>query len=267
MKNNKPIKFLAGSMLMSLVLSTGVFAADVLNENTGSESTNTASVLINTVTNFLVENSATVNNVDDSLLNTGENSADTNVGDGTVSSGNIDGSFTVKNTLNGVEVNVDPMNNLSTLGAAAKNTSTGAGSDNSTLFQVSNDRNITVSNTMNVQNIDPTVLTTGGNSADSNTGNGSASSGNIHFAVSFETIGNIVKINLARAGVLPTDGKGGGFFQDEPVLLASITELLPTSLPVAGANNLMLLLIISGVGTLLVVQLLDRLFPKEPAFR
>lgn len=70
------------------------------NSNTGADSRNDSSVSVKNNIDIAVTNNANVENNVGADLNTGENEADKNTGDGSVSSGDIDFSIEVVNDLN-----------------------------------------------------------------------------------------------------------------------------------------------------------------------
>jgi hypothetical protein len=92
--------------------SNGVFASSInlncgsdcnfsaSNSQTGADSRNNSSVRVNNKVVLTVKNDADVDNNIGANLNTGGNKADKNTGDGTVQSGDINFSITVKNDLN-----------------------------------------------------------------------------------------------------------------------------------------------------------------------
>ena len=194
------------SLLGSMALSTGALAVEATNSNTGADSTNDATVNINNNTNVSSSNTATINNNISIWANTGNNSADKNTGDGSVSTGDITGGVKVINTgnMNGTFDSVLSLN--CSCDFSASNSNTGAYSDNEANVKVSNDINITVNNEANVDNNVDADLNTGGNSADKNTGDGWVSTGDIDFSVE---ITNDLNKNFVGAP-LPQEPAGPG---------------------------------------------------------
>lgn len=253
-------------MLMGLpiLVATGLHAGDtsVVNTGTGSGSTNTSSVVYANVSNVVIENVAAVTNTAVVTAVTGTNTASENTGDGTVTSGNIDGSVTVADKLNVTDVTMPATTTAEAPGFVAKNSYTGANSTNLANFSSTNTQNVVALNTLRVANNAVANLSTGGNVANGNTGDGSVTSGNIKFAINFETIGNLVNIMLGGkggGGPVPVDppiygGKGGG----GPILAEAVEILKPLTLPVAGADDLMLMIIAAALGTVFLVETLNR---------
>ena len=186
-------------------LSIGDFLAyldaNSKNSTTGQNSENTALVdLINTV----IFNDNSSNNINNNLpinIDTGNNSANYNTGNGSVVSGNVDLAANILNLINSSFVgkvtvgmlNIfgnylgdillpksnDPNNSGGIVAVSAGNSNTGSNSDNTAVAD-NTYKYIFVSNLTNsIQNTLPVNVSTGNNSADYNTGNGSVQSGSI----------------------------------------------------------------------------------------
>src|SRR3990167_6561549 len=138
----------AASATASLLLVAGVAMANTTasNSDTGSDSTNNATVsvdndiTINSTNNANISNNITIN------ANTGNNSASQNTGDGSVSTGNINGSVSITNTgnQNGVfdsKVNWGCAGNCN---FSSSNKNTGSGSTNNSSVNVDTDVNINI---------------------------------------------------------------------------------------------------------------------------
>lgn len=72
----------------------------VTNEETGANSDNDASIDVNRTTTITERNEGTVNNSVDFVIDTGDNSASRNTGDGSVRSGDADFDITVNSAIN-----------------------------------------------------------------------------------------------------------------------------------------------------------------------
>ncbi len=88
------------SLLGGLALAGGALAVEADNSNTGAGSDNEATVEIENDVTIVSNNEANINNNIDIWANTGNNSADKNTGDGSVSTGDITGSVSITNTGN-----------------------------------------------------------------------------------------------------------------------------------------------------------------------
>jgi hypothetical protein len=173
------------SLAGGLLLASGAMAVEATNSNTGADSDNDASVTIENNTTVNSTNNADINNTITVNANTGNNSADRNTGDGSVSSGDINGSVSVAN-LGNENGNFDSALNLDCNGDcnfSASNSNTGAGSSNNSSISFTNNLDLTVQNNASVENNVGANLNTGGNSADRNTGDGSVISGDIDFTI------------------------------------------------------------------------------------
>lgn len=196
----------AGVLISGLALAGSAFAADASNSNTGADSDNDASVSIENDTTVESNNNLTINNTISVSANTGNNSADQNTEDGSVSSGDINGSVSILNTGN-ENGNFGSLVNLNCDGGcsfSASNSNTGANSDNDASVSVKNDIDVTVNNNADVDNNVGADLNTGGNSADKNTGDGGVTSGDINFDV---TITNDLNKNVI-GGTVPGEEPG-----------------------------------------------------------
>src|SRR4030066_274101 len=150
------------SLLGSMALATGALAVEATNSNTGADSTNDATVNINNNTSVSSSNTATINNNISIWANTGNNSADKNTGDGSVSTGDITGGVKVINTgnMNGTFDSILSLN--CSCDFSAGNSNTGAYSNNEANVKISNDINITVNNEAHDDNNVDADLTHGG---------------------------------------------------------------------------------------------------------
>jgi hypothetical protein len=192
------------------------------NNTTGADSDNSASSDVNNTNTILIDNDGNVINNYLIDANTGDNTADKNTGDGSVTSGDANIVFNLINFLNnamlgGGEILLGVANIFGTLsgdividglesgngapglgGLFAGNDTTGAGSDNDASSSLSNDTDITLNNDATVLNNVSIDANTGDNTTDRNTGDGSINSG--------DADANLNVANIANNNVI---GNGG----------------------------------------------------------
>jgi hypothetical protein len=169
--------------LMPIVLA-GSPDVNVGNDHTGSQSSNAANVTATTTNRVEVRNTGVANNSLSGSVRTGNNTANNNTGDGTAASGDIQvgASF-------GTDINANAGAALTVVGDGAAhngninvgNDTTGANSTNTASATVTNSTVVTVQNTGVVNNSIALDLQSGNNHASNNTGDGTASSGDIDF--------------------------------------------------------------------------------------
>ncbi len=178
----------------SLIIAPNAFAATADNSNTGADSTNTSSVDVSNSVNIVSENNAYISNNISINANTGGNSADKNTGDGSVTTGDINGSVTIINDVNSNSLNTSKFHCSGvckfSANVNASNSHTGADSENNASVSVDNDVTITQTNEQAISNSVGADLNTGENSADKNTGDGSVRTGDIKFTVKVKNSGN-----------------------------------------------------------------------------
>jgi len=176
--------------------------ANSKNSTTGQNSENTALVdLINTVI-FKDNFSNSINNNLPINIDTGNNSASYNTGNGAIVSGDVDLAANILNLINSSFVgkvtvgmlNIfgnylgdillpksnDPSNSGGIVAVSAGNSNTGQNSDNAAIAEDTYKYIFVSSQTNSIQNTLPVNINTGNNNADYNTGNGSVQSGSIN---------------------------------------------------------------------------------------
>lgn len=247
------------SLLGGLALASGALAVEATNSNTGAGSDNDAKVKIENDLTISSNNEAVITNNIDIWANTGNNSADKNTGDGSVSTGDITGSVSIINTgnENGLFDSSLTINCNGACDFSASNSNTGANSDNDANVHVSNDIDITLNNEAYVDNYVGADLNTGGNSADKNTGDGSISTGDIDFSV--EVVNDLNKNFIG--GPVPEGPTDPG--EIPPAILPSAPKpgkvlAAAEGLPITGGSlpNWPFLLIAAGF----VMRILERVF-------
>ena len=194
------------------------------NSSTGADSGNDASTLCDSNTTIVVDNFGNVLNDYYLTADTGSNSADKNTGDGSVTTGDVNITANIINFINntflggGGELLLGIVNIFGNLSGdivlnmpnsgdeyfysptnlSASNASTGADSENNANSTLSNNSDITLLNNLDLLNNVTLFASTGGNTADKNTGEGSIQTGNID--------SNINLVNIANTNSIGADG-------------------------------------------------------------
>lgn len=188
---------------------------DSSNDITGSDSDNSASTDVNNSNTILIDNNGNIVNNYYLDANTGDNSADKNTGDGSITTGDANVVFNLINFLNNTflggngelllgVVNIFGnyggnivLDGLDSAGApyyggylGSSNDTTGADSNNDANTSVNNDTDISLNNSADILNNLTLDANTGDNDADKNTGSGSISSGDTNANVDVTNIGN-----------------------------------------------------------------------------
>ncbi|MEX0621547.1 MAG: hypothetical protein WD187_00935 [Candidatus Woykebacteria bacterium] len=192
----------------------GAFAG---NNATGEDSLNSATNTSNNSNTILVDNFGNLINNYDLTSNTGNNTADKNTGNGSVTTGDANIAFNLINFLNNVflggggELLLGVVNifgtldgdivlkgineggtgtNGSGLDLLAGNSTTGAGSENTANNSTSNNTSIDLNNLADVQNNVNLNGNTGGNDASKNTGGGYIDTGDVDANLNVSTVAN-----------------------------------------------------------------------------
>ena len=171
------------------------------NSNTGSDSDNDASSTVNNDFDFTANNDLNTTNNAYVNVDSGDNSADKNTGDGEVVTGDADIVLTALNVGNNTNVGTQVFNvyddqtgdliidfdNVSSVpvgtvcyGGQSSNDTTGEDSDNNATTSCTSSNTILVDNNGNIVNDYYLSADTGGNSADKNTGDGSVTTGDVN---------------------------------------------------------------------------------------
>lgn len=175
-------KILTGALGLGMVLSTvaPAFAARVSVFNTGQGSIVDARVdrvktlLLDLTNDYDLNHSVTANQT------TGGNEADNNTGSGLSAAGNVTGNHTSQVEANTTNVDIDASDNetCNCVDEVTVNT-TGQDSTVNAVVDSSKTVNVTVSNSGSVNNTFTSIVNTGGNTANNNTGNGTALGGDV----------------------------------------------------------------------------------------
>lgn len=210
-----------------------------VNSNTGADSSNETSAELENKVEIKNQNKTNISNNLLLDLSTGENTANSNTGNGSVSSGDIGADVTLKNEVSGIassHISIDENGNIT-----VSNSNTGANSENEAEAEIKNKIEITNKNHTDITNKTKLNLNTGGNEADSNTGNGSVESGDINVGV--KLINKVLGIEETPDEVTPPeeetpDGVGGiGGFPQSAVLGAAVAVNPLVSAAVGGLGG------------------------------
>lgn len=218
------------------------------NTTTGADSTNIATTSTSNDTTINQSNTANISNNISIYANTGNNTANKNTGDGVITTGDINGSLTITNSVNSNTANVQPCCESSENNAS--NEKTGADSYNKSNVWVNNDLTINQNSVMNISNNADVKLNTGGNEADKNTGDGIIRTGDINFSINVSNSGN----NNNVGGVDNPDGNNPGGNNpggNKPGNNSGNVLGVGASLPITGSSLpilQVLLLVAAGLG-------------------
>lgn len=173
---------------------------DAENNTTGALSTNNASVMFTNTLDIDSTNEGTMENNLTVVGNTGANSASTNTGTGSATSGSATSFSSAMNTANGNSFmwHANVSNRL--FNDMAKNMTTGFDSDNNATTSLDNSLTFDALNTGSFTTDSLTVLNTGDNHSDSNTGDGLARSGNASGSQVITNEGNLNEVEVWLGG-------------------------------------------------------------------
>lgn len=196
-----------GIASLAVVFAAGVSltsASDIeaMNDTTGALSDNDATIEVDDTWVASMGNSATADNDVDVEADTGDNAADFNTGDGDVDGGDVRGTITVDTTLNSAARGWS-LPDMDDVNVTVGNDTTGFSSENDADADVDLSQTVSVSNSATADNDVDGDVNTGNNSADFNTGDGSASSGAIDVTGSVRT-----DLNANAGAVLNAVGEG-----------------------------------------------------------
>jgi hypothetical protein len=164
------------------------------NSKTGYSSDNDAVAVIESDFNLDVDNCLGVENDVRTHVNTGDNEASYNTGDGIVDSG--DASVSTDLTTHGNLIEVDlglPL--AANIDINLSNDTTGAESSNSAIAELDNDVDLDLNQEARISNEVDACVNTGDNEASYNTGDGEVTSGDAAIEINFETVANEIEIN------------------------------------------------------------------------
>lgn len=226
---------------------------DIQNSGNGSDSNNNISANVQNNTSINVENYTSVTNIANVHANSGSNSANGNTGDVSLYTGNIAVSGSIQNRVNLIEIFVDPRTGNQELRII--NSSNGTNSTNFINLSILNDLNISTINEETISNLVDIFATTGGNSANDNTGSVYVGTGDIDVAFGISNEGNESIVSVGKdcpfdpgqpqpqpGAPSPSQGGPSGSVGSSGVG-ASIPAVLAAQLPATGPEHLILLLL------------------------
>jgi len=176
----------------------------VVNENTGSGSTNDASAQTQNETTVEASNYADVTNTMTITQNTGGNSASYNTGNGVITTGNISSAISIQNTANQGSIKIGE-GSASQSSILSKNSGTGAFSTNTATSSSFTTISLDMTHLANVENILTADAITGENTAMYNTGDGLITTGDVFARGSFKTFVNLYDVDVTCTFCDPQD--------------------------------------------------------------
>jgi hypothetical protein len=164
------------------------------NSDTGADSTNEASTSTNNDTDATLNNDANIDNDTSASVDTGNNDADKNTGDGSVNSGDAGINANLETDLNQVVIGDGGEGSVSLSDLEAANENTGAGSSNDASSENTNDTDLAIDNDLNINNSGYFDADSGHNSASYNTGDGEVVAGDADIVLTALNVGNNVNV-------------------------------------------------------------------------
>lgn len=197
---------------------------DATNSGNGADSNNDTEVDVNNETQVETVNTADVENNLDVDVNSGNNEANKNMGDGSVTTGDatVDGSLV--NDINTTIVNLDDLcGSTCASGGSASNTGNGANSTNNASTSTDSTVDINNQNDLYLVNNENIGTSSGSNDANKNMGDGVIVSGDADVTFTTVNLGNNTGINVDSVTfnvldnrsedlliTFPTGGSGSG---------------------------------------------------------
>ncbi len=182
----------AGSRSWSLP-DMGSMSVESGNETTGFNSENNSTVNLTESTDVDVTNRGTATNVVAGDLNTGDNRASRNTGDGMAASGDASVEASLSTDINanaGASLRAIGEGTMEMGDITATNRETGASSANDTRVNVSKTLSVTERNNATATNTVDLDINTGGNESNFNTGDGGVKTGDGSFDISVNNVLN-----------------------------------------------------------------------------
>ena len=197
--------FLTISIFASFILFTGrTSAEELVVSGNGEGSQNQINVTSSSTNNVAQTNNAEVQNNVDAKADTGSNEASSNTGDVSIATGDVEELVSIENKLNASFAETNCCG--SSFDTDLTITQNGADSQNSINLNQTNNTNVFVSQTANVENNVNGNANTGGNSANNNSSNASIQTGNIYVNENIQN--KYINISDVKAGA----GIGGDIY-------------------------------------------------------
>jgi len=173
-----------------------VFAAvegQATNDTTGANSDNVSTISVQQSSTLVQNNNANIDNKVQLQLNTGNNTANKNTGDGSVKTGSVAFGTALSNKVNSNVASLDACGGCD-MDIQTSNTKTGADSWNETEVELVKTNDVFQTNKADVDNTVKADVNTGGNKANKNTTSGSVLTGDVEGTV---LVDNVLNRNLA----------------------------------------------------------------------
>lgn len=214
------------------------------NQQTGADSTNTATVSDEQKNELEINNNLNVRSNIKIKGNTGNNKTDKNTGNGSILTGDIDSNSTMSILGNITKIELPGSESNSNI--SASNIQTGADSNNNAFIKIIGKMKLVINNVANIYKNVAMNLNTGDNSSDKNTGNGEIQTGNIEANFTSNDVVNIVEISSPEEeSVIPEKGGREDIVTIIPTENPALNEVLSFGgvLPLVGQKILWPLLV------------------------
>lgn len=233
---------IALSVLIYLTFLTPAFADEIsisLSGN-GSASTSDATVTVTSITNVEQTNTAEVINNIEIAANTGDNLSSNNSGDVAISTGDIESSTLLQNSLD-QNISRDPESTNTQVGVSLSDN--GTGSTNTVTVNLDNDFSLDQENDTTLENNTLQSYNTGGNEASGNSGSVTITTGDIKAKVEilnclnqnlFGIFGGVPECPKPEGGPPGEKPPGGG---DESQVSPPVTQVLSQAGPSANGPS------------------------------
>ncbi len=164
------------------------------NMRTGYDSDNDINANISSGKELYITSEAVINNNFDANVETGDNEASKNTGDGSSRSGDASATTEVTTAVN--ETRVRQRGGSGSFDVALSNNTTGAQSDNYIRLDLDSGDSVYVDNIADINNDIYAKAETGDNQANMNTGDGAVRSGDASVEATFSTRANLADLNM-----------------------------------------------------------------------
>lgn len=175
-------------------------AGQAVISGNGSDSTNSVGYNSTVTSNVYSTNNAHITNITNGTADTGNNHADNNLGNVSITTGNIKVKETNKTVANSNNIHLFTGGNGE---FSIKIAGNGAGSVNTFTLNQTNENTVNVSNNSDILNLNLWNLITGNNTANDNQGNVSIKTGDIDLTVDIQNVLNTNEVTV-ECGCQPT---------------------------------------------------------------
>lgn len=214
---------MANSTLVGIPSAWGSVTAELVNDTTGADSTNTIDVTVNDERHVTVLNDAVVDTAMRASANTGFNTVNRNTLGGLVMTGAANIEALVENLLNqtwltGYEYGDNPVGH--SIEFALANENTGSGSTNANTVDPNVSTEVDIGNDADVDNDVHALATTGNNQASRNTGGGAVRSGTAGIGGSLDNAVNQTEVLGSSGGSFDLDADNVARIENALIALA-----------------------------------------------